>query len=311
MSLVQIKTISTIPAPGMAPQTLNMMVYEPTNYDPTVACPCMIYLPGAGEIGTNPALLQVHGPFLYLTTENPPDLGLNMLILAIQNVNPNPQPLEIQGYLNAIKALYKISAFIGTGISRGGEDWDWFIGNAQSQCNELAALCLASSQYTGGVINEPGALGNWEPGWMAAAKLPYWQACGTADGFYSLYTPEGGKEVLTGGILWKYQQYKAMEPNLAFFDTWAGVGHSDPVWSDFFNPAWTSPSVGSNIYKWAAQFGAAVVVPTPPVVVAPTAGLQLVPASAAQLALVTPKEGLVYYNSDSEKITVGNGTAWE
>ena len=32
---------------------------------------------------------------------------------------------------------------------------------------------------------------------------------------------------------------------------------------------------------------------------------------AAQLNLVTPIKGLMYFNTDTGKITVGNGTNWE
>jgi hypothetical protein len=306
MATVTTSTLAVTIAPGQT-ETLNMMTYLPTNYVPGQAYPLLVFFPGAGEIGTNAALLQVHGPFLYL--KSGVDLGLNLIVVALQNFNANPRPAEVQGCINALKALYNVSALVGTGLSRGGQDWDWFISNAQSQTNEMAGLCLASSQSTGGIINEPGAMGGWEPAWMAAAKIPYWQACGTNDSFYSNYTTENGTEVLTSGILWKYQQYKALAPSLAFLDTWPGVGHGDPVWSDLYNPAWMSPSTGKSIYQWAAALGAAVT--TPPVGPPLQGPLCFPQASTAQLSAISlPVAGDAYFNTTTGKTTYWNGTSW-
>jgi hypothetical protein len=239
--------------------------------------------------------LRVHGPFLYL--KQGVDLGLNLIVIAIQNTNADPRPAEVQGYLNAVKALYKVSAFIGTGLSRGGQDWDWFISNAENQTAEMAALCLASSE--GAPSTEPGIPGGFQPSWLLANNVPYWQACGTADSFYSP----------PNGVLGKYNQLKAIAPQLAFLDTWAGVGHGDPVWADFYNPAWVSPAVGKSIYTWAASFGTGIV--TPPVVPPAPSPLMIPAATPAQLAaIVSPTLWSAYINTGTGKLTIWNGTAW-
>src|ERR1700744_1165434 len=129
--------MSTVSTGVLQGTNLNIMTYLPTNYDPTKAYPLLCYLVGSGEIGTNPSLLTAHGPFLYL--KNGVDLGLNMIVVSIQYQNQNPRPAEVQIYLTALKAMYKVSAFIATSISRGSQCWDWFIGNAESQLGELSA----------------------------------------------------------------------------------------------------------------------------------------------------------------------------
>lgn len=195
-----------------------------------------------------------------------------MIVIAVQNQNANPRPAEIQLYLNAIKALYKISAFIGTGLSRGGQDWDWFIGNAESQLAEMAALLIASSE--GPVTDEPGIAGSWSPAWFSANNVYYWAACGTLDSFYNANSLS---------VLPRYQSLKAVAPNLAFMDTWIGAGHGDPVWSDFFNPAWVSPTQGKSIYTFAASLG----VPVPSTTSTTSSTTTLAPTTVAPKTTTT------------------------
>jgi hypothetical protein len=288
-------------------QSLNTMVYLPAGYDPTKAYPMMVFLPGSGEIGNNAALLTVHGPFLYLKAGV--DLGLPIIVAAVQNQNQNPRPVEELAYLSALGSLYKVTGFIPLGLSRGGQDWDWFIGNAQSNLKQILGLAIASSE--GPVTDENGIPGSWTPAWLAAGNIPYWAACGDQDSFYNSNQ---------WSVLPRYNALKAIAPQLAFLDVWKGAGHGDPVWSDFFNPAWVSPTMGMSIYKWAASLGTAVVVtpppvvvpppPPPPVIQTPPAGLQLPVATTAQLATITPTAGLTYYNSTTGKPTTGNGTSW-
>lgn len=225
---------------------LNMMTYLPTNYISTTAYPCLMFLPGSGEIGTNPALLQAHGPFAYI--KQGVDVGLNLIVIAIQNVNPNPRPSEVQQYITAVKSLYNISGFIGTGLSRGGQDWDWFVSNAESQLAQMIGMVMFSSQ--GPVSDTPGIAGTWTPKWFVDTKVPYWFGIGTQDPFYDANKARYNALIASGAT--------------AYWTEWPGVGHSDPVWSDGYNPAWIKNSLGKSIYTWAASLGQPVVVTPPP-----------------------------------------------
>lgn len=228
---------------------LNAMVYLPSGYDSKRAYPCMIFLPGAGEIGTNVSALTIHGPFLYL--KDGFDLGLDIIVIAIQNTNANPQPKEIEGYVSAVKSAYNITAIIATGLSRGGQDWNWFANNAESQLAEIGAFALFSAQ--GFPTTYAGALAALTPALYVKYNTHYWIGCGTADSFYA-----PNKAI--------YTALKAAGVD-AVWTEWSGVGHSDPVWSDAYNPAWTKNTVGKSIYKWASDLfpaqGAAIVLPPP------------------------------------------------
>lgn len=231
---------------------LNTITYLPSNFDVNKAYPCLVFLPGAGEINGPISLLMTHGPFQYL--KSGVDLGLNLIVIAIQNVNANPRPAEIQAYVTAIKKLYHISALIGSGLSRGGQDWMWYANNSESQLQQLAALVLFSSQGT--VSDMPSIPGTYNPSLYVKNNVAVWQGCGTMDSFYDARKAE-------------YNALYKIESSLATWTEWPGAGHGDPVWSDGYNPAWTKNSLGMSIYTWAAKFGASVVVPPPPVVIPP------------------------------------------
>lgn len=232
----------------------NMMIYTPLGYDSTKAYNALIFYPGSGETGTNAALLLNRGPFLYLKTGT--DIKANILVVAIQNVNPNPRPAEMTAYQAGLKAVYKIGKIVATGLSRGGQDWDWFMGNAENQFSQVSALVIFSGE--GPVTDEAGIPGPWTPSLFVKYNVPYWFGIGTQDPFYSANQA-------------RYNQIKALAPSLAIWTEWPGVGHNDPVWSDGYNPfpATTNPvyaTMKESIYQWAASITGAV---APPVVIIP------------------------------------------
>lgn len=245
----------------------NMMIYTPVGYDSMKAYNALIFYPGSGEGGTNAALLLNHGPFLYLKTGV--DIKANILVVAIQNVNPNPRPVEMAAYQAGLKAVYKIGKIVATGLSRGGQDWDWFMGNAESQFSQVSGLVIFSGE--GPVTDAPGIPGPWTPSLFVKYNVPYWFGIGTQDPFYAANQT-------------RYNQIKALSPALAIWTEWPGVGHNDPVWSDGYNPfpSTTNPvyvTMKESIYQWAASITGAVappvvVVPPPPVIVTYKSAMQ-------------------------------------
>ncbi len=284
----------TLPILG---QTLNAMAYTPTNYDPTVALPCLLCFPGAGEIGTNAALLLNAGPFSVIKPGI--DLGYDLLVIEVQNQNPNPRPAEIQAYIAALKALYKISAIVASGYSRGGQDADWFIGNSEPEMAELAGIYEISSE--GPVADEPGIPGSWEPAWFLQSGAQWWGVCGDQDSFY---------DSNQYSMLPRYNALKTVVPRQAHFTVLPGVGHSSASWGPAYTPGKLLNAAGQDVYAWTASLGAAIVMNPPPPVVAPPPGLQLPIATSMQLSTVTPVAGLQYWNLTTLKVTTGNGTSW-
>lgn len=250
-------TISTKQLKLTSTYSVNIMESLPKNFDPTRSYPLLCYLVGAGEIGLDATKLTVNGPFANATIRNGGDVG-DLIIIALQYQNANPRPSEVQLYVNALNANYKINALIASGISRGSQCWDWYVGAAESNLKQLAAMAIASSE--GPPTDSKDAPCGWYPQWFKDCNVPYWAVSGDQDQFYS--------NINATCILTRYNQLKAVAPQLAFLDVFPGLGHSSAVWSKFYDPAWISSAVGKSLYQWAVSFGTSAVV-TPPVTAPP------------------------------------------
>jgi hypothetical protein len=282
-------------------QTLNTMTYLPNGYKAGQPYPLLLCMPGAGEIGSSASLMLNAGPFSIL--KQGIDLGLNLIVVEVQNQDQDPRPNEVQAYITAIKSLYNVSAIVLSGYSRSGQDIDWFAGYSESDLAEIVGMYEISSE--GPVADEPGIPGAWQPAWFVQSGVKWWGVCGDQDSFYNSNQYS---------MLPRYNALKAVAPNQAQFTVLPGVGHSSASWGPAYTPGKLLNAAGQDVYAWTASFGPAVVVapppPVPPVVTPPPAGLQLPIATAAQLATVPPAIGLTYFNSTTGKITTGNGTAW-
>jgi hypothetical protein len=226
---------------------MNSLTYLPTNYDPAKAYPVLIFMPGAGEIGTNASLLTVHGPFLYL--KQGVDLGIDLIVIAIQNQTQNPRPSEMAGYVTAVNSLYKTTGIIGTGLSRGGQDWEWYANNNEGYLQTIKGLVVFSSQGT--VADQPGIPGTFNPSLYKKYNIPIWRGEGDQDFTWDINN--GSNNALA-----------AVAPNLAIWTVWKGAGHGDPVWSDGYNPKWVNNSLKQSIYTWAASLAPTGTTPPPP-----------------------------------------------
>jgi hypothetical protein len=233
----------------------NAMEYLPSGYNPAQAYNLMLFYPGSGEIGNNASLLTVHGPFQYLKAGV--DLKLPLIVIALQNVNANPRPAEIQADITAIKSLFKVNKLILTGLSRGGQDIDWFLSNAASNVSEIGGVIGVSSE--GPVSDETGIPGTWTPAWFVTAGVPYWFVCGDQDSFFPAMQARSNS-------------LKALAPALNYFTTFTGAGHGDPVWVTTYTSGGIKNASGQDVYQFAASIGGTVVPPVvvPPVPVTPT-----------------------------------------
>lgn len=283
---------------------LNTMTYLPAAYTPGMPVVLVIALPGAGEIGTNSALMLNAGPFTAL--KQGIDLGLPIVCVEIQNTDQDPRPTEEQGYITALKAIYTNLLAIGvTGYSRSGQDWDWFAGFSEADLAEINFMFEISSE--GPVADEPGIPGAWMPAWFLQSGVQWWGICGDQDSFYNSNQYS---------MLPRYNALKAVAPNQAYFTTMPGLGHSGAVWNTAYAIGGVKNAAGLDFWHWAASFGAAAVVvppppPPPPVIVSAPAPLIFPLVTTAQLqAIKSPAIGWGYFNTDTGKITVWNGTSW-
>lgn len=261
---------------------LNILTYLPANFDKAKSYPCLVFLPGAGEHGKDISLLSVHGPFQYL--KSGVDLGLDLMVVAIQSTNDHPQPAEVQSYITALKTLYtNIGEIVATGLSRGGESWDWFICASENNLAQISGLVMASSQ--GPVTDLKTIPASWQPSLLVKHKIPYWFICGDQDTNYDS----------ANGMLGREKSLAALDPTLTTMTVFKGSGHDASVWGPVYDPKWKGNAWNTDIYTWASKFGASVVVSPPPVVIPPPV---VVPP------VVTPKTiksiTIVYSDDSSE-----------
>jgi hypothetical protein len=216
-------------------------VYLPSNYDKTKAYPCMLFFPGAGEINGPITALNVHGPFLYLNKGI--DLGLDLIVVAVQNFK-GPQV-----YIDAIKALYKISTFIATGLSLGNQAWMEFVFTGAVNFKEVGAFFMFSGDPEYGAAVR-------DPTLFTTNNAFYYGGCGDQDSFWKMN--KVGMDEL-------YEAVKLLNPADCAFDVWRGAGHGDPVWSQGYDPNWKSPSMEVSIYaKAASLYPVSAPIPPPP-----------------------------------------------
>lgn len=233
---------------------LNALIYVSPGLDTTQPVNTVLFTPGAGEQGTDITKLYIHGPFQYLKAGV--DIKANLVVVAVQNVNANPQPNEYQTYIDGIKKLYKVNKIVLTGLSRGGQNAEWFANNSEARLAEIAGIVVFSSQGT--VSDYPGIPGTQNPALYLKYNIPIWRGLGDQDFTYPINLTLS--KVMT-----------AAAPKLAIWTIWPGAGHGDPVWKDGYDPfpVATNPvyvTMKQSIYQWAASIMGSPVPAPPPVI---------------------------------------------
>lgn len=202
----------------------------PQNYDSSMAYPMEVFFPGSGEGPKGLAGLKIHGPHLYAAVLA--DSNLPMIIVSISStVSWGLTPSQVQAIVTALKAMHHVSRFYVTGLSMGAQTWSNYSSASESNFKQINGYVLCSTDAP----NIP------TPIWFKTDTAFWYGACGTADPFYSslannmlsLYTTLSSE-----GLYYK-----------PYLDAFTGVGHSDPVWSDVYSPAWISPAMGMTAYR--------------------------------------------------------------
>lgn len=123
----------------MAQQTLikvsdwNAYVHLPWDYNanPGKSYPTIIFIPGLGEIGTNPARLLWNGPGAYLGQGWNGNVkvgtdSIKFIIISLQPPSAWPRPWTIKTRIDQLRSMYRIKDMHFTGLSMGGWASYWY-----------------------------------------------------------------------------------------------------------------------------------------------------------------------------------------
>lgn len=235
----------------------------PANFSSTTIYPGAIFFPGLGETNGGLPALKVHGFGLYASALA--DSAFPIILISVQPQSPyGIANANVQAIINAVRALYpNMGKLYGSGLSLGGGEWQNFIWGGESNFKQLAGVFLFSSETP---TCPPYGTAVVTPSYFLTDSSFYYGGVGTADAFYNS---------LPNSMLAEYTGIKAQSPYYTpYLDTWSGIGHGDPVWSNGYNPAWKSPTMGMSIYRKIMQLAPAYskspppvtpVVPVPPV----------------------------------------------
>ncbi len=210
----------------------NAYIHLPDDYNSTTQTyPVIIYVPGIGEIGTDPASLLKYGPSHYIS------LGVNLnqftvnaavvkpIFISIQPIQSYPGPALMNTMFDSISARFRVDPdrFYGTGLSMGGFAFDNYITYSSQYAQRMTALVMMSAV----VPNYP--FTNFQ--WFAKSGGTWWGFQGDQDG--SRQMPD------IADTLNKYA------PGSAKITIYSG-GHC--CWNDFYDPNYREN--GQNIYEW-------------------------------------------------------------
>ena len=210
----------------------NAYVHLPDDYNSTSQLyPVIIFIPGIGEIGTDPSMLLKYGPSHYMS------IGVNMnqftvggqtvkpIFISIQPPTSYPQPAVMSTMFDSISARFRVdpNKFYGTGLSMGGFAFDNYITYSATYAQRLTALVPMSAV----VPNYP--FTNFQ--WFAKAGGKWWAFQGDQDD--SRMMPD-----ITDTL-------NVYAPGSAKITVYSG-GHC--CWNDFYDPNYREG--GQNIYEW-------------------------------------------------------------
>ena len=107
----------------------NAYVHLPASYNnsSTITYPTIIFLPGIGEIGTNPSALISQGPGAYISQGWNGNVDINgntveFIVISIQPPGGYPNEIAINEKIQTIKSQYRVNTnkLYLTGLSHGG-----------------------------------------------------------------------------------------------------------------------------------------------------------------------------------------------
>mgnify|MGYP001076726668 CR=1 FL=1 len=101
----------------------NAYVYLPSDYNlnPQTKYRTIIFIPGLGEVGTDPSLAILNGPGAYITQGwNGESLGVKFIVISLQPAWAWPGVGDVKQRIDLLKTMYRIGEVYMTGLSMGG-----------------------------------------------------------------------------------------------------------------------------------------------------------------------------------------------
>lgn len=232
----------------------NAYVHLPGDYDqnPTKYYPLIVFVPGLGEVGTDPSLLLVYGPNKFVADGNPMEFMVNgvlekPILISIQPPNAWSPATGMKPVLDQIIQTWRVDTnrINLTGLSMGGWEVEGFVSFYDINWTKEIASIVSMSRV------EPGNAGYDTLKTFALNGGKIWGFEGTLDQRYMARARDVVNRVVPGA--YRYYQYDG--------------GHC--CWNTWYDPNWKDPSDGESIYTWMLKQrrgGVTSTVNQPPVV---------------------------------------------
>lgn len=204
----------------------NAYVYTPAGYDGKTKMPCLIAVPGNGEVGSNASLMNTYLPCKFIAAGFNP----NMLVICVQPATIWPQASWLKAMYDLIVSSYAvdITRVYGTGYSAGGTVWDAF-------AIQYPSLVTAIFSLSSPAINS------------GPADAPLYQPWAKAGGH--LWVVTGGNDN-SNGLGMAVDSMNQVVPGSAVYTEVPGEGHC--CWNVKYDPVY-KPN-GVNAYDWMLQY---------------------------------------------------------
>jgi hypothetical protein len=210
----------------------NAYVHLPDDYADSVAkkYPVIIFIPGLGEVGTDPSKMLVYGPSKFVAEGHNMQFMVNgklekPIVISIQPAAAWPNAYVVNKRIDSIMRRFRVdpTRISGTGLSMGGWAWDNYVdGYDPIYTNRMAAVVAMSAL---------------EPDNTISNMRLYAQAGGKWWGF------EGNMDLRKGDQV--RDTMNKYITGAARYTLYSG-GHC--CWNDFYDPAYKEN--GESVYTW-------------------------------------------------------------
>ncbi|MFZ1529714.1 MAG: hypothetical protein WAT19_13240 [Ferruginibacter sp.] len=210
----------------------NAYVHLPDDYNDgsNRTYPVIIFVPGLGEVGTDPAKLLVYGPSKFVAQGHNMQFTVNgvvhkPIVISIQPATSWPNPASVNRKIDSITLRWRCNTnrINVTGLSMGGWVWQNYIdGYSDVYTNRLASMVAMSA------VPPDNTIPNMKPYAVNGGK--WWGFEGTQD--YRLM--DIIRDTLNSG-----------KPGAARYTQYVG-GHC--CWNTWYDPSWNE--AGESIYTW-------------------------------------------------------------
>jgi hypothetical protein len=210
----------------------NAYVHLPDDYNDSVTkrYPLICFVPGVGEVGTDPSRLLLYGPSKFIAEGHNMQFTVNgklekPIVISIQPAAAWPNPFVMNRKLDSILARYRcdLQRINVTGLSMGGWSWTNFVDNySPAYTNRITSIVSMSAPAPDNGISN-------------MRFFP--QAGGTA------WLIEGNMDMRGNDKV--RDTMNSYVAGSARYTLYSG-GHC--CWNTFYNPTWVEN--GESIYSW-------------------------------------------------------------